>query len=116
MKYFLFLFMLVPTCILAQEKIGNKIYKYGDLYHAVHGSTVVTFEDAKAKTMNKTLEYFTKAGAKIKSLNSLYPLLATCWGSSLYCEGNPLIKLQYLRIKCHSFCHDQAIEFCGTFL
>lgn len=68
----LLLLLVLPTLVLAQEKIGNKIYKYGDLYHAVHGPTVVSFEGAKAKTMNKTLEYFTKAGANIKSLNSLY--------------------------------------------
>ena len=58
----------IATLVLAQEKIGNKIYKYGDIYHAVHGPTVVSFEGAKAKTMNKTLEYFTKAGANIRSL------------------------------------------------
>ena len=68
----LLLLLVLPTLVLAQEKIGNKIYKYGDIYHAVHGPTVVSFEGAKAKTMNKTLEYFTKAGANIRSLNSLY--------------------------------------------
>ncbi|AUC15498.1 hypothetical protein BTO06_10255 [Tenacibaculum sp. SZ-18] len=56
----------------AQEKIGNKIYKYGDLYHSIEGATLISFDEAKAKLMSKTLEYFTDAGAKIKSYNSLF--------------------------------------------
>lgn len=68
----LLLFFLLPSFIMAQEKIGNKIYKYGDLYKSIQGTTVISFEEADAKSMNKTIEYFSKAGANIKSLNSLY--------------------------------------------
>ncbi|MCH2213680.1 MAG: hypothetical protein MK086_00780 [Flavobacteriales bacterium] len=72
MKNFLLLLMIIPSCLVAQEKIGNKIYKYGDVYHSILGSTVISFEDADAKSMNKTLEYFSKAGAKVQSWNSIF--------------------------------------------
>jgi hypothetical protein len=57
---------------MAQEKIGNKIYKYGDVYHAIEGNTLISFEEADAKTMSKTLEYFSDTGAPVKSWNSLF--------------------------------------------
>ncbi|WP_146104765.1 hypothetical protein [Tenacibaculum sp. SG-28] len=72
MKHLLVLFLVVPSFFMAQEKIGNKIYKYGDLYHAIEGPTLISFKDAKAKTMSKTLEYFSDAGANVKSLSSLF--------------------------------------------
>jgi len=73
MKYKLLLLLLVlPSFVMAQEKIGNKIYKYGDLYHSIQGTTVISFEQAKAKSISKTIEYFSKAGANVKSLKSLY--------------------------------------------
>jgi hypothetical protein len=73
MKYKLLLLLLVlHSFIFAQDKIGNKIYKYGDLYHSIQGTTVISFEQAKAKAMSKTIEYFSKAGANVKSLKSLY--------------------------------------------
>ena len=73
MKYKLLLLLLVlPSFVMAQEKIGNKIYKYGDLYHSIKGTTVISFEEAKAKSISKTIEYFSKAGANVKSLKSLY--------------------------------------------
>ena len=73
MKYKLLLVLLVlHSFIIAQEKIGNKIYKYGDIYHSIQGTTVISFEQAKAKAMSKTIEYFSKAGANVKSLKSLY--------------------------------------------
>ena len=57
---------------MAQEKIGNKIYKYGDVYHSIQGTTLILFEGADAKLMSKTLEYFSEAGANVKSFNSLF--------------------------------------------
>ena len=57
---------------MAQEKIGNKIYKYGNVYHSILGPTLISFDEADAKTMNKTLEYFSKAGAYVKSWNTLF--------------------------------------------
>jgi hypothetical protein len=62
----------MPACIFAQEKIGNKIYKYGEIYHSIEGATLISFESANAKLMSKTLEYFSDAGANIKSLNSVF--------------------------------------------
>ncbi len=73
MKRLLLLVLVLPSFVMAQEKIGNKIYKYGDVYHSIGGATLVSFEKAKAKTMSKTLEYFSDAGAKnIKSYTSLF--------------------------------------------
>lgn len=72
MKHLL-LFLLLPTCLMAQEKIGNKIYKYGELYHSIQGNTLISFNEADARLMNKTLGYFSKAGAKdITSWNSIF--------------------------------------------
>lgn len=65
--------LVLPSFVMAQEKIGNKIYKYGDVYHSIEGATLVCFDEAKAKTMSKTLEYFSDAGAKnIKSYTSIF--------------------------------------------
>ena len=72
MKHFILLFVLFPSCLMAQEKIGNKIYKYGDVYHSIQGTTLILFEGADAKLMSKTLEYFSEAGANAKSFNSLF--------------------------------------------
>ncbi len=72
MKRLFLVLLLVPCYLLAQEKIGNKIYKYGDVYHAIEGSTLISFEQADAKSTSKTLEYFSKAGANVKSWNSLF--------------------------------------------
>ncbi len=72
MKRLILLLLVVPCCLMAQEKIGNKIYKYGDVYHAIEGNTLISFEDADAKTMSKTLEYFSDTGAPVKSWNSLF--------------------------------------------
>ena len=66
------LFVLVPSFLMAQEKIGNKIYKYGDVYQSIQGPTLIAFDEADAKTMSKTLEYFSKAGAYVKSWNTLF--------------------------------------------
>lgn len=71
MKKLFLLLLLLPSFLMAQEKIGNKIYKYGDVYHSVQGATAISFNEAQAKTMSKTLEYFSKAGANVKSLNSI---------------------------------------------
>lgn len=72
MKRLLLLFLVLPSFLMAQEKIGNKIYKYGELYHSIQGTTLISFEEADAKTMNKTLEYFSKVGAPVKSMNSVF--------------------------------------------
>jgi hypothetical protein len=73
MKRLLLLALVLPSLVMAQEKIGNKIYKYGDVYHSIKGATIISFDKAKAKTMSKTLEYFSDAGAKnIKSYTSLF--------------------------------------------
>ena len=72
MKRLILLLLVVPCCLMAQEKIGNKIYKYGDVYHAIEGTTLISFEEAEAKTMSKTLEYFSDTGAPVKSWNSLF--------------------------------------------
>ena len=73
MKRLLLLALVLPTFVMAQEKIGNKIYKYGEVYHSIKGATLISFDKAKAKTMSKTLEYFSDAGAKnIKSYTSLF--------------------------------------------
>ena len=73
MKRLLLLVLVLPSFMMAQEKIGNKIYKYGEVYHSIQGSTLISFDNAKAKTMSKTLEYFSDAGAKnIKSYTSLF--------------------------------------------
>jgi hypothetical protein len=63
---------MLPSFLMAQEKIGNKIYKYGDLYNSIEGATLISFDEAKAKLMSKTLKYFSEAGANIKSYNSLF--------------------------------------------
>ena len=72
MKKILLLLAILPSCLMAQEKIGNKIYKYGDLYHAIEGTSLISFEKADAKSMSKTLDYFAKARANVKSMNSLF--------------------------------------------
>jgi hypothetical protein len=72
MKNLLLLLLMLPSFFMAQEKIGNKIYKYGDLYHSIQGKSVISFEKAKAKSMSKTIEYFSKAGARIISMNSIF--------------------------------------------
>lgn len=73
MKRLLTLVLVLPSFVLAQEKIGNKIYKYGEVDHSIEGATIVSFDNAKAKTMSKTLEYFADAGAKnIKSYTSIF--------------------------------------------
>ena len=51
MKKILLLLAMLPSCLMAQEKIGNKIYKYGDLYHAIEGTTLLSFEKAEAKIL-----------------------------------------------------------------
>ena len=72
-KTLLLLVLALPSFLMAQEKIGNKIYKYGDVYHSIEGATLIFFDQAKAKTMSKTLEYFSDAGAQnIKSYTSLF--------------------------------------------
>jgi transglutaminase/protease-like cytokinesis protein 3 len=69
----LLLLLVFPCFVIAQEKIGNKIYKYGEVYHSIEGSSLISFDEAKAKTMSKTLEYFSDAGAKsIKSYTSIF--------------------------------------------
>ncbi len=73
MKRLLILVLVLPLFVMAQEKIGNKIYKYGDVYHSIEGATIISFDEAKAKTMSKTLEYFSDAGAKnINSYTSIF--------------------------------------------
>ena len=73
MKRLLLFILVLPSFVLAQEKIGNKIYKYGEVYHSIEGATLISFDGAKAKTMSKTLEYFFDAGAKnIKSYTSIF--------------------------------------------
>lgn len=73
MKNILLFVLVLPSFLIAQEKIGNKIYKYGEVYHSIEGNTIISFDDAKAKTMSKTLEYFSDAGAKkIKSYTSIF--------------------------------------------
>lgn len=72
MKRLLFLLLVLPSFMMAQEKIGNKIYKYGDLNNTIQGATLISFKGAKAKLMSKTLEYFSKAGVDVKSMNSLF--------------------------------------------
>ena len=72
MKRLLFLLLVLPSLVMAQEKIANKIYKYGDVYHSIEGATLISFDEAKAKTMSKTLEYFSEVGANIKSYTSLF--------------------------------------------
>ena len=72
MKRLLLLLLVLPSFMMAQEKIGNKIYKYGVLYNSVQGTTLISFKEAKAKLVSKTLEYFLKAGVDIKSMNSLF--------------------------------------------
>jgi len=72
MKRLILCFVVLPWCLIAQEKIGNKIYKYGDVYHSILGNTLISFEEADAKSMSKTLGYFSKAGANVKSFNSLF--------------------------------------------
>lgn len=72
MKKLLLVLLFLPLSLTAQEKIGNKIYKYGDVYHAIQGATLISFDEAQAKTMSKTLEYFSKAGANAKSFNSIF--------------------------------------------
>ena len=72
MKRLLLVLLVLPSFLMAQEKIGNKIYKYGDLYHSIEGATLISFDEAKAKLMSKTLEHFSDAGANIKSYNSLF--------------------------------------------
>lgn len=72
MKKILLLLALLPSCFMAQEKIGNKIYKYGEVYHSIQGTALISFEEAEAKLMSKTLKYFSKAGANIKSMNSVF--------------------------------------------
>lgn len=63
---------MLPTCLMAQEKIGNKIYKYGSINSSVNGTTLISFDEAQAKTMSKTLQYFSKAGVDSRSWNSIF--------------------------------------------
>ncbi len=48
MKRLILLLLVVPCYLLAQEKIGNKIYKYGDVYHVIEGTSLIAFEEAEA--------------------------------------------------------------------
>ena len=72
MRFLILFFVMLPSCLIAQEKIGNKIYKYGSLNSSIHGTTLISFEEAQPKTMSKTLQYFSKVGVDSKSWNSLF--------------------------------------------
>jgi len=73
MKHILFLiFLMFSFNSLAQEKIGNKLYKYGNLENTINGATLISLGDFDAKLKRKTIDYFSKAGIDAKSWSSLF--------------------------------------------
>lgn len=70
--HILLLLIFVSTSIIAQEKIGNKIYLYGNLENSVSGSTLVSYgiEDPKGEV--KTIDKFREYGVDVISWNKLF--------------------------------------------
>ena len=72
-KHILLLVTLAITnTVISQEKIGNKIYLYGDLEASVFGKTLVYFGINDPKSEIKILEKFKDIGVDAISWNKLF--------------------------------------------
>lgn len=62
----------VSISAFSQEKIGNKIYKYGDVTESIQGRTLIAFEEADAELKNKTVQYFQNKDIDAESWSSIF--------------------------------------------
>ena len=64
--------LFISTSIFAQEKIGNKIYLYGDLENSVNGKTLIYYGVNDPKGEGKIISRFEKKGINAVSWNKLF--------------------------------------------
>lgn len=64
--------LFISTSISAQEKIGNKIYLYGDLENSVNGKTLVYYGVNDPKGESKIIKRFVKKGVNAISWNKVF--------------------------------------------
>jgi len=70
--YTLLTTLFISTSIFAQEKIGNKIYLYGDLENSVNGKTLIHYDIDDPKVEYKIISRFKKKGVNAVSWNKLF--------------------------------------------
>lgn len=70
--YAFILFLFVSTSIIAQEKIGNKIYLYGNLEKSISGKTLISYGIADPKGEIKIIDKFRDYGVDVISWNKLF--------------------------------------------
>lgn len=68
----LLLLTLISSAALAQKKIGNKIYLYGNASSKLKGKIVILFRGADPKTELDVVNKFVAQGTKAQSYNSLF--------------------------------------------
>tara|TARA_B110000046_G_scaffold4790_1_gene5137 strand:+ start:260 stop:844 length:585 start_codon:yes stop_codon:yes gene_type:complete len=64
--------LFISTSIFAQEKIGNKIYLYGDLENSINGKTLIYYGVNDPKGEGKIISRFEKKGINAVSWNKLF--------------------------------------------
>lgn len=69
--YFILLFFTTAS-IIAQEKIGNKIYLYGNLENSIEGKTLIHYGINDPKGENRIINNFGKYGVDIASWNKFF--------------------------------------------
>ena len=70
--YILLTILISATSIYAQDKIGNKLYAYGDLENSVNNKTLVFYGVDDPKGENKIIKLFEKKGVNAVSWNKLF--------------------------------------------
>ena len=64
--------LFLSTSIFAQEKIGKKIYLYGDLENSINGKTLIYYGVDDPKGEGKIISRFEKKGINAVSWNKLF--------------------------------------------
>ncbi|QDH80231.1 hypothetical protein FKX85_14750 [Echinicola soli] len=80
--------------VLAQKKVGSRIYKYGILKDQFENKVLVSFEEADPKLKNKTVKYFEKKDLVSLSWDDLF-----IPGSGEYSEEEFLNALEKNKVK-----------------
>lgn len=71
-KKLVLILLLSTTLFFSQEKIGNKIYSYGNVENSITGKTIISYGFNDPKSEKKIIEKFKKNGVEAISWNKLF--------------------------------------------